>query len=99
MREEDKTNKIKLRDQNERRENREKLKQGDKPVYKPKCKVMFCFVPLILIRESFIAVKRLENLVEKYEELKKTNRLEKHLQKRAKKLKVKDRKVMEKIKQ
>ncbi|XP_066142524.1 ribosomal RNA processing protein 36 homolog [Euwallacea fornicatus] len=45
------------------------------------------------------SVKRIENLVEKYEELKRTNRLEKHIQKRAKKLKIKDKKVMEKIKQ
>lgn len=40
MREEDKNNKLKIRDQNERRENREKLQKGEKPVYKPKCKVI-----------------------------------------------------------
>lgn len=42
------------------------------------------------------SVRRLEGLVEKYEELKKTNRLQKHIQKRAKKLKLKDKKIKEK---
>ncbi|XP_076260062.1 ribosomal RNA processing protein 36 homolog isoform X2 [Rhynchophorus ferrugineus] len=40
------------------------------------------------------SVKRLEGLVEKYEDLKKTNKLQKHLEKRTKKLKTKDRKMM-----
>ncbi|XP_050315770.1 ribosomal RNA processing protein 36 homolog [Anthonomus grandis grandis] len=44
------------------------------------------------------SVKKLEGLVEKYEELKKTNRLEKHILKRTKKMQVKDRKIMAKIK-
>ncbi|XP_066262424.1 ribosomal RNA processing protein 36 homolog [Euwallacea similis] len=80
-REEEKTNKARQKEQLEKQEIRERIKRGEKPVYKKK------------------SVKRIESLVEKYEELKKTNRLEKHIQKRAKKLKVKDRKVMGKIKQ
>lgn len=35
---------------------------------------------------SIVAEKRLDKLVEKYEDLKKTDRLEKHLRKRSKKL-------------
>lgn len=42
------------------------------------------------------SVKKLEDLVEKYEELKKSNNLQKHIQKRAKKLKMRDKKNMEK---
>ncbi|CAG9761816.1 unnamed protein product [Ceutorhynchus assimilis] len=80
VREEEKTNKAKARDYAEKRQIRETIKQGEKPVY---------------IKKS---VKKLQGLVEKYEELKKSNRLEKHIQKRAKKLKVKDRRQMEKIK-
>ncbi|ENN72733.1 ribosomal RNA processing protein 36 homolog [Dendroctonus ponderosae] len=79
-REEEHLRKIDEKEGNEKREIRQKLKQGEKPVYKKK------------------SVKTVENLVEKYEELKNTNKLQKHIQRRAKKVQVKDRKALEKIK-
>ncbi|KAL1514029.1 hypothetical protein ABEB36_003356 [Hypothenemus hampei] len=44
------------------------------------------------------SIKKWENLVEKYEELKKTNRLENHIQKKSRKLKAKDKRILAKIK-
>ncbi|CAH0550684.1 unnamed protein product [Brassicogethes aeneus] len=58
----------------ERREIKDKLKKGEKPVFKKK------------------SVKKLESLIEKYEELKKTNKLQKHIEKRTKKLSQKEKK-------
>lgn len=78
LREEQKINNKKQKEETERRQIKEQIKRGEKPVFKKK------------------SVKRLEGLVEKYEELKKTNRLQKHIQKRAKKIKVKDKKIMDK---
>lgn len=78
LRENEKIRKKKEKEENDKRELREKLKHGEKPVYKKK------------------SVKRLEGLVEKYEELKKNNKLQKHIEKRTKKMKLKDKKIMKK---
>lgn len=57
---------------------KEKLKKGEKPLFKKK------------------SVEKLENLIEKYEELKKSNKLQKHIEKKSKKLSSKERKNMQK---
>lgn len=64
-----------------------KLKLGQKPHFKKKCKRKLLlqsrrFDALVLI----LAEKHLDKLVEKFEELKKTNKLQKYMQKRSKKL-------------
>ncbi|KAJ8935436.1 hypothetical protein NQ314_012856 [Rhamnusium bicolor] len=58
---------------NEKISIREKLRKGEKPVFKKK------------------SVKKLESLIEKYEELKKTNKLQKHIEKRSKNLSSRER--------
>ncbi|KAJ8926008.1 hypothetical protein NQ315_009863 [Exocentrus adspersus] len=60
----------------EKMEIREKLKKGEKPVFKKK------------------SVKKLEGLIEKYEELKKTNKLQKHIEKRTKKLSAREKRKL-----
>lgn len=57
----------------ERQENKEKVKQGTKPMFKKKSE------------------KRLEDLVAQYEELKKSRKLKKHIEKRSKKLATRER--------
>ncbi|XP_057670218.1 ribosomal RNA processing protein 36 homolog [Diorhabda carinulata] len=57
---------------------KEKLRNGEKPLFKKK------------------SVEKLENAIEKYEELKKSNKLQKHIEKKSKKLSSKERRIMEK---
>ncbi|GJQ78382.1 hypothetical protein Trydic_g22208 [Trypoxylus dichotomus] len=77
IREHDKHENQKNKIQEEKREIRQKLKKGEKPIFKKKSE------------------KKLEDLIEKYEELKKSNKLQKHIEKRSKKLASKNKKQVE----
>ncbi|CAG9820950.1 unnamed protein product [Phaedon cochleariae] len=68
IREQEKREKEQNQKYEERKEFREKLKNGEHPRYKKK------------------SVQKLENLVQQYETLKKTNKLQKHIEKRSKKI-------------
>ncbi|KAI4469105.1 hypothetical protein MML48_2g00000664 [Holotrichia oblita] len=68
IREHEKLDKEKRKVYEEKRQIRDKLRRGEKPVFKRKSE------------------KKLEGLIEKYEELKKSNKLQKHIEKRSKKL-------------
>ncbi|KRT83095.1 hypothetical protein AMK59_3638, partial [Oryctes borbonicus] len=77
IREHDKREKQRNKIQEEKREIRNKLKIGEKPIFKKKSE------------------KKLEGLIEKYEELKKSNKLQKHIEKRSKKLASKNKKQVQ----
>lgn len=53
------------------------------------------FFSIFNLKFLFSAVKRLENLIKKYESLKKSNKLQKHIERRSKKLSAKDKKNLE----
>lgn len=61
------------------------LRRGETPVYKKKCERLIVFIIFSLNYVFFAAERKIEQLVEKYEELKKTNKLQKYLERRSKK--------------
>ncbi|XP_056648062.1 ribosomal RNA processing protein 36 homolog [Diorhabda sublineata] len=76
--EQERQDKEKCKKIQKRSEIKEKLRNGEKPLFKKK------------------SVEKLENAIEKYEELKKSNKLQKHIEKKSKKLSSKERRIMEK---
>lgn len=79
--------KQRLKNHLERKEIKNKLKSGENPVYKKKCESIIKLCLNQFNNFIVLAVKKMETLIEKYEELKKQNKLQKHIEKREKKLK------------
>lgn len=66
------------------------LRKGEKPVFKKKCKIILTGRRHNLI--LFVsAEKRMEDLVSKFDELKKSNKLQKHFKRQNQKMMKKDR--------
>lgn len=98
IREQEKTEKQEKKVEEEKQYIKETLKKGERPEFKKKCKCIFLFKVIILFENLLSAEKKLEGLIEQYEELKKNNRLQKHIEKRSKKLARKEFKNMHKNK-
>lgn len=85
----------------EKRENSERVKNGEKPQFKKKCLYSIvillsqsnCITDFLLFR-NFTAEKKILQLVKRYEELKNTGKLKKHIQKLRKKNVKRDRKLL-----
>lgn len=74
----------------ERDEIKSKLKHGQKPVFKKKCKFCAIYAKPFAIITFVVAERKVEELVDKYEDLKKHNKVQKYIEKRAKKIKKAD---------